>query len=194
MRTFTDKEVFERGKLVTSLGAKRSVGLPLIVGIQSLADAYDEFDDKFFLYDENDKFIIGTTGTTNSGATGLKDFMNWNPKGCWVWQTDRFYSGFYEYGLHKGRMNALRQIKAAYGFRDNNKNDKSEQIGKLYFDNVNANFHGVDYDPNSIKVIKKIGGWSTACNVCNNMVDYKKIIKFVKPYVYCDYLLLKEWK
>lgn len=191
MRQFTDIEIFNRLKSIPSY--KRTIGMPMIVGIQSNADVYDEFDDKFFLYDENNKFIIGTTGTTNAGSSGLKNFIKWNPKGTWVWKTDMFYPKLYRYGLHRGKMRALRQDKACYGFRDGNKNEKAEQIGQMYFDNVNANFHGVDYDPNSTKFIKKIGGFSVACQVVNDMVKYRKIIDFVKPYEYCDYALLKEF-
>jgi len=191
MRNYTDLEIFERLNTIPSF--KRTKDIPMIIGIQSNDDKFDEFDDKFFLYDENDKFVIGTSGTTNAGASGLKEFIKYNPKGVWVWETDVFYPMLYRYGLHKGKMRALRQDRAVYGYRDNNKNEKNERIGKRYFDNVNANFHGIDYDPNSTKFLKKIGGWSVACQVVNDMEKYKKIIDFVKPFEYCDYGLLKEF-
>lgn len=188
---YTDKQLLDRVKSLPSF--KRTSGIPLLIGVQSKEDKFDEFDDKFYLFDDKDIFVIATSGTTNAGATGLKDFIKWNPKGVWVWKTDMFYPSLYKHGLHQGKMNALRQDKAVYGYRDGDRDDKNEQQGTLYFDNVSANFHGVDYDPNSVKIAKKIGGWSVACQVCNNMIDYKKIIKFVQPFVYCDYAILKEF-
>lgn len=188
---YTDKQLLDRVKSLSSF--KRTAGIPLLIGVQSKADGFDIFDDKFYLFDEKNNFVITTTGTTNSGVTGLRDFLKWNPKGVWVWKTDMFYPSLYGYGLHKGRMICLRQNKPVYGFRDGDRDNKNEQIGEMIFDNVNANFHGVDYDPNSVKVINRIGGWSVACQVCNNMVDYRKIIRFVKPFVNCDYALLKEF-
>ena len=194
MRKFTDKEVFE--KLRTLKGfEKRSKELPLLVGVQSLEDKFDAFDDKFFLYDENNRFMIGISGTTNAGSTGLKDFLRWNPKGTGIWATNYFYPKCFGHGFTKGQE-CLRLITQIYHYRDNNKNDKVEEKGQLYKSNTLAHFHGIDFDNSlnlSKKVATRIGGYSVMCQVANVQKDYAKVVNFVKPYEYCDYAILKEW-
>lgn len=172
---------------------RRTVGIPLLVGIQSRLDEFDKFDDKFYLFDDKDRFVSVATGTTNAGATGMKDFMKFGLNGVAVWECDHFYPKFYRYGKHKEKMIALRQNEPCYLYRDNNRNEKNEYIGKRFFLNIGANFHGIDYDPNSTKVIERIGGWSIACQVCNNMNEYRAILKFVKPFEFVDYCILKEF-
>lgn len=192
VRPFTDAELL--GKVEELNGIIPNVGEKyLIIGVQSQEDAFDLFDDKFYVYD-GPQFKMVSTGTTNAGKTALGQFDKYNLIGTAVWKTDMWYEDLYVNGLHKGKMEALRQNKPIYYYRDSNKNQKAEEIGKLYYEIIYANMHGVDYDPFSHKIGVNIGGWSFACQVWNNMSDYRKMIKATKtrnkP---VDYALIKEW-
>lgn len=193
VKSYTDKQILDKVKSLSSY--KRTLGIPLLVGVQSLEDAYDEFDDKFYLFDENDKFVMVTSGTTNAGATGLRDFLKWSPKGTGIWKTNQFYKKCFKYGLTKGQE-CLRLDTQILHYRDNNKNQKIDETGMVYESNTLAHFHGIDFDkPLNIskKVAKRIGGYSVMCMVANVQQDYAKIINFVKPFEYVDYALIKEF-
>jgi hypothetical protein len=190
---YTDKQLLD--KVATLKGIEKRNKIPLIIGVQSKADKFDEFDDKFYLFDENNKFVLVTTGTTNAGETGLKDFLKWSPKGTGIWKTNEFYNKCFNYGFTKGQE-CLRLCTEIFHFRDNNKNNKVEEIGQVYKSNTLAHFHGIEFNKSiqiSNKIAKKIGAYSVMCQVANVTQDYKKIINFVKPFKFCDYAILKEF-
>jgi len=192
VRPFKDSELLgkveELGGKIPNIGEKY-----LIIGMQSLEDAYNLFDDKFYVYDGS-KFVMASSGTTNAGSTALKTFDKYELEGAAVLKTNMWYEDGYNPGLHKGKMKALRQNKPFYFYRDSDKDDLAEEQGKLYYDIIWANMHGVDYDPFSNKIGTNIGGWSFVCQVWNRMSDYRQMIKATwarKKAV--DYALLKEW-
>ena len=192
VKSYTDKQLLER---VESIGGK----IPnqgekfLIIGVQSNEDAFDLFDDKFYVFDGN-KFVDTSSGTTNPGKTALKHFDQYKLPGCAVWKTNQFYEDLYIPGLHKGKMKALRQNKPIYFFRDSNKDDKADEIGKLHHEIIFANMHGVSYDPYSSIIRKNIGGWSFGCQVWNKMSDYRNMINATwKRKRAVDYAILKEF-
>ena len=191
IRKFTDKEILERIESIGGIIPNR--GKYLIVGLQSLENASNIFDDKFAVYDGPD-FKMISSGTTNVGLTALKHFKDYGLIGAAVWKTDQFVKDCYIPGYHKGRMKALRQNKEIEYFRDFDLDDIAEEQGKLYKGIIWANMHGVDYDPFSTKIGTNINGWSFGCQVWNNMSDYRKMIKATwernKP---VDYCLLKEF-
>lgn len=191
VRQFTDAELLSR---VEKYGGQiPNRGKYLIIGVQSQEDNYNVFDDKFYVYDGPD-FKMVTTGTTNPGANALMNFEKVNKLGAAVWKTNQVIKDCFIPGYHKGRMKALRQHSSIYYYRDNNKNKKAEEIGKLYYEIIYAHFHGVDYDFFSNKVLTNINGWSYGCQVCNRMTDYRMIIKAAwERNKTVDYALLKEW-
>jgi hypothetical protein len=188
--TYTDEQLINRVKAIDGRVVPDKY---LIIGLQSKADNFNVFDDKFYVF-LGGKFIMVTTGTTNAGSSALLHFENINKEGAAVWKTNEFYTDLYGYGLHHGKMACLRQQKPIKYYRDTNRNEKAEEIGELHEGIINANFHGVSYDPES-KIIKtNINGWSAGCQVCNNMSDYRAIIRMVRAHpLKADYALIKEF-
>jgi len=191
IRQFTDKELLNKVEFIGGKIPNR--GKYLIIGVQSLEDKCDLFDDKFYVFD-GPAFVMWSTGTTNVGKTALAHFDQYNLRGAAVWKTNQSIEDCFKPGLHKGKMKALRANKKILHYRDTNKNNKVEEMGPLYYANIWANMHGVDYDPFSEVIKQNIGGWSFGCQVWNRMSDYKLLInatwKRNKP---VDYTLLKEW-
>lgn len=191
MRSYTDKEIIDR---ITELGFKPNK-YPTLVGIQNKeVDLNDGFNCKFFLYSKDVIFVMRGSGTTKSGLTGLRKFLN--PKGTWIWKTDMYYEALFIFGLHQGRMKALRLNKPIYGYRDIDKDNLHEEQGKLLYENPSCNCHGISYKTleTNEKIAKKVSTWSYCCQVWNKMKEYRQLIK----YVYenggkCNYALLKEF-
>lgn len=196
VKQYTDSQILQRVEQVG--GIIPNAGKYLIVGIQSQEDAFDQFDDKFYVFDGN-VFKQVSTGTTNAGSKALKNYDNYGLPGAAVWQTNQFIKDCYIPGMHKasrkgGGMRALRQNKPIKYYRDKDKDNKAEEVGQLHQGVIWANMHGVSYDPYSEKVAHKIGGWSFACQVWNRMSDYRAMQRATwarKKTV--DYCLLKEW-
>lgn len=191
VKQYTDRQLLEKVEAIG--GTIPNKGKYLAIGVQSQEDAFNLFDDKFYIYD-GPSFKMVSTGTTNSGKTALKFFKEYNLTGAAVWKTNQFIKDCYIPGYHKGKMKALRQNKPIYYYRDSDMDEFAEEQGKLYYEIIWANMHGVDYDPFSTKILQNINGWSFACQVWNRMSDYRKMIKATwdrgKP---VDYALLKEW-
>lgn len=191
VKQYTDKQILSR---IEKIGGKiPNSGKYHIVGIQSQEDAFNLFDDKFYVFDGS-TFLQVSTGTTNAGKTALMHFDEYNLKGAAVWKTDVWYKDIYFPGHHKGRMKALRQVKPAYFYRDTDKDEKAEEQGELEFKIIYANMHGVDYDPYSSIIKQNINGWSFGCQVWNRMSDYRQMIKATwARNKSVNYSLLKEW-
>lgn len=197
VRNYTDQELLER---IEQIGGQiPNAGKYLIIGVQSTEDAFNVFDDKFYVFD-GPEFKQVSSGTTNAGKTALFFFNNYNlPDGAAVWKTDQWCPNLYSRGYHKfnrpdGGMKALRQRKPILYYRDKNKNQIADQTGDLYEGIIYANMHGVDYNPYSTITKQFIDGWSFGCQVWNRMGDYRQMVNAVwkrdKP---VDYALLKEF-
>ena len=79
---------------------------------------------------EGEKFIDVVTGTTNPGTPVLQGgFLKYNKVGAAVVKSDTWYYDVWAYGLHMGKMPALRQVGKITVFRDGDKDSKSEEIG-----------------------------------------------------------------
>lgn len=163
-----------------------------ILGVQSLEDRFNEFDDVFYLFRGTD-LIMRTTGTTNAGLTGLKNYGEYNSEGCAVLKTNQWTYGLWRFGYHRGKMPALKQIRAIKYYRDWNKNEKAEQLGRLREGIIGINFHTVTYQGRVNFVRKLIGGWSTGCQVVNNVMDYFDILDRVRYEPEVSYCLIKEF-
>ena len=191
MRSYTDLELLSRAKLLGFIPNE----YPTIIAIQNKIDNFtDDFIDKGFLFSRNSSFISKFTCTTRSGQTALKEFMN--PKGTFIWKTDMVYTKCFKYGLHNGRMKALRLDRPVYGYRDSDKDNLHEEKGTLVYENPSCNCHGVSYEEleTNEKLVQKIGTWSYCCQVLNNMKEYRQLIKYVyENGGYANYILLKEF-
>lgn len=197
VRVYSDSELLER---VEHVGGKiPNKGKYLLIGVQSQEDAFNVFDDKFYVFD-GPEFKQVSTGTTNAGKTALLFFKDYNlPNGTAVWKTDQWCPNLFSRGYHKfkrpdGGMRALRQRKPIQFYRDKNKNEQVDELGILYEDIIYANMHGVDYNPFSNITRKFIDDWSFGCQVWNRMGDYRQMINAVwKRNKFVDYALLKEF-
>lgn len=190
VRDYSTKELLDKVKTLPSFA-----GFPpgyWILGVQSNEDTYNYFDDKFYLF-KGEKFITVTTGTTNAGTTGLLHYDRYIKEGVLVVKTNEWYHGLWKYGLHKGKMPALRQVRNIKYFRDWNKNIKIEEVGEIKEGLKGINFHTVTYEKNLSLIRKLIGGWSVGCQVINNVGKYYEILDMVKNQEYVTYCLIKEF-
>jgi hypothetical protein len=191
MRSFTDAEVVARAEGLPSFdGWKPGI---YDIWIRSAADAFDSFDDKGFTYQVHSEgsrpvFVMARNGTTNAGSYGLKNFKDHNHPGCAVLKSDVIVYGSHNFGLHK-RKPAYRQAKGFPYFRDNNRNNRAEEIGAEYSDIILANIHRAGVNSTVIK------NWSTACVVTANLAKFEAFLAFCEkqgkpPVTLC---ILKEW-
>lgn len=190
VRNYKTQELLDR---VSSLGSFK--GFPpnyWILGVQSNEDTYNYFDDKFYLF-KGKKFIAVVTGTTNAGTTGLMNYKRYNKNGVLVVKTDEWYHGLWKYGLHRGKMPALKQIRPIKYFRDWNRNKSIEEVGPVKEGIKGINFHTVLYQKNLSFIRKLIGGWSVGCQVINNVGRYYHILNKVKHQSSVTYCLVKEF-
>lgn len=190
VKGYSDKQLLDRVKSLPSY--KYIPNEYWILGVQSQEDTYNKFDDKFYLF-KGEEFILVTSGTTNSGATGLKNFTKFHLKGTAVIKTDEWYYGLWKYGIHKGRMLALKQVSPIKYYRDWNRNKKVEEMGKLYEGFIGIDFHTDTYR-SDLSIFKRfINGWSLGCQVVNNIEDYYNILYRVREQRRVDYCLIKEF-
>lgn len=190
VRKYTDKQLLDKVKELQSYE-----NIPenyWILGVQSNEDAYNQFDDKFYLF-KGTKFILVTSGTTNSGASGIMNYDKYKKNGVAVVKTNEWYYNIWKYGYHNNIMPALKQVKPIKFYRDSNKNIKIEENGELYNDIIGINFHTVSYSKILSLVRYFIDSWSQGCQVINSLKDYYNILSLVKKQDYVTYCLIKEF-
>lgn len=190
VRPYTDTELLNR---VKTLPGFTVIPKYLLIGVRSKEDRFNEFDDKFYLYIDG-KFIVASTGTTNPGSNSLLGgWKRLGVKGAAVIKSDEIYYDVYKFGLHKGKMPALRQVKPMKYYRDGDNDKQAEEIGEMTVSINYTNFHFNSY--NIADTIKKtfIGGWSEGCQVSNDRSAYYRIIEYCKTAPAVTYALLKEF-
>tara|TARA_R100000654_G_scaffold44168_1_gene70366 strand:+ start:283 stop:867 length:585 start_codon:yes stop_codon:yes gene_type:complete len=188
VKNYTDKELLDKVQEI-----KNFKGIPndyWLLGVRSKEDITDVFDDKIYVY-------LGTTfkavlkATTNPGAVYLKGrFKKYNKEGVAVLKSDYWHYDCWKFGLHRGKMEALRQDKDMPYYRDGNLNDKSEEIGNLYTGKIGLNFHGSTYRKGADIKREEIGFWSAGCQVAADNLVYREVIKIFKEsnqkqFTYC---------
>lgn len=195
---YSEKELIERMKQLDDFKVVPSNYH--IIGIRSSKDEPNKFDDVFNLM-FGEKLILTTTGTTNPGTPVLKGgYVKYNSDGAAVVQADRIYYGVWKYRKHQGKIPALCQwwegkTQPITIFRDNDNDDKSEEIGKKTTGYYGINFHPDQYDLNvdTRNDEREIGLWSAGCQVCNNFAEYHKIIEFTRNQGTVTYTILNEF-
>ena len=190
VKSYTDKQILDRVKSLKSFK-----GIPQgywIVGVRSNEDAPNKYDDKFYLFN-GEQFVKVVTGTTNPGTPILQGgYLKYNKVGAAVVKADEVYYDVWKFGLHQGKMPALRQIGNFIVYRDGDKDGKSEEIGApIVGSGYGINFHTCSYLD---KVVgENIGGWSAGCQVVNNTEQYYMIINLIKNQNRITYCLLNEF-
>ena len=180
VRKYTDEQLVQRFKSM-----KNYKGIPkgkYLILVRSTEDATDEFDDKSYLMD-GEKCIMVQPCTTNKGL-----------KGTAVMLADHINYDAHKFGLHKGKMRALRQIKGVPYQRDLDKDGKTDETGVIYNDIIYMNIHGATYVKGANTISKKIGGWSFGCLVHNDNDLYEKMIDLVEHQEAVTSVVLKEWE
>jgi hypothetical protein len=189
VRNYNDAQLLNRVRKLKSF--KNLPNDYWILGVQSQEDAFNVFDDKFYIF-KGSQFVLVTSGTTNAGKNGLLKYDDYNPQGVAVIKTDEWYYGVWRYGLHKGKMAALRQVKPFLISRDGDKDQKIEE-GVSSWVMAGINFHANTYDIDSKEIKSLIAGWSLGCQVVNNRPKYNEIIELVKKQKEVSYCLIKEF-
>jgi len=192
VRKYTDLELLNR---VKSISTFKSIPEGYwILGVRSLEDTPNVFDDKFYLF-KGEVFIMVISGTTNPGTPILEGgFLKYNKQGAAVVKSDEWYYNLWKYGLHQGKMPALLQLgNKIKVFRDGDKDKKSEEVGNITEGFYGINFHSNNYDLTSKIKKVEINGWSAGCQVSNDIQNYKKVIDLVKTQPSVSYCLIKEF-
>ena len=192
VRNYTDNQILER----VESHAEGFDGYPTdywMVGVQSNEDETNSFDDKFYFF-KGERCLMVLTGTTNAGKNCLEGYDRAGLSGACVWKTNMIYYGLYRPGKHKGRMDAWRQQKPIYYYRDKDKDGKAEQEGEMHKGIIGVNFHTNTYKKDDRSVRKLIGAWSYGCQVTNQHDRYNKVMNLTKDQENITYALLDEWE
>jgi hypothetical protein len=189
VKSYTDNQLLTRVKALPSFK-----GIPTglwILGVQSSEDRFNEFDDKFYLF-EGERFVMVTSGTTNAGKNGMISYESQNPQGVAVIKTNEWYYNVWKYGLHKGKMRALKQVRPFLISRDEDKDQQIEE-GVSMPVICGINFHANTYDLTNQELKSIIGAWSLGCQVVNNTPKYVQFMDLLQPQKIVTYCLLKEF-
>lgn len=190
VRTYKDIELLEKVKSLSSF--KKIPEGYWLLGVRSLEDKPNSFDDKIYLF-KGEEFIIVTSATTNAGTPTLKQFEKVNKDGAAILKANEWYYNLWSFGKHQGKVEALLQLgNKVKVYRDTDKDDKSEEQGKLQ-----EGYFGINFHPNTYDLSKpsgtNIGWWSAGCQVVNNVDKYKTIIRLVKSQKIVTYCLIHEF-
>lgn len=189
VRSYTDEQLIQRVESLQSFKGWK-VGKYCIM-VRSNEDTFDRFDDKCYLFDvlvqdQKPKFAAVYPITTNAGAQGLKNYDKYNALGCAVLKSDVLVYQSHKIGKHKGRYTAYTQNVGFPYFRDGDKDNQAEEIGKEYSNIIGANIHKAG--ANSVQ----IGGWSVACLVFPKENDFNKFMFWANKTV-LNVAILKEF-
>jgi hypothetical protein len=190
VRDYTDKQLLEKVKSLSSF-TKIPSGYWLL-GVRSQDDLPNRFDDKIYLF-KGEEFVLVTSATTNPGTPTLRQFEKINKDGAAVLKADEWYYNVWKYGKHQGKVEALLQLgNKVTVYRDTDKDDKSEEQGKLQ-----TGYFGINFHPNTYDLSKgsgtNVGWWSAGCQVVNNIPNYKLMIGLLKREKLVTYCLINEF-
>ena len=193
MKSYEDKELLDRVKSLENF--KEIPTGHWILGVRSNADNPNQFDDKLYHF-KGETFIRVIKGTTNPGKPVLNGFEKFNKDGAAVVRSNRWYYDLWKFGKHHGKIDALLQLGAKIEvYRDTDKDDKAEEIGKLQSGYFGINYHLNSYDINATTTGTNVGTWSAGCQVACESVKYKAQMKEFKESKQAtfSYCLLQEF-
>ena len=194
VRNYTDKQILDRCKSLPSFnGIPKGIWL---CGIRSNENTPNIYDDKMYQFN-GETFIQVTSCTTEPGASGLIDYKKYQQDGIAVVKANEWYYDLWQYGLHKGKMPALKQINNIKYYRDADGDKFAEENGKIHVGIIGINWHTATYltadkDIENL-VIPTVGTWSLGCQVNNVVKDYKKMLNRMKTGK-ISYCLLEEFE
>ena len=189
VRKYTNNQLLNKVKSLPSF--KTIPNGYWILGVRSEEDAFNQFDDKFYIF-KGEEFIMVTSGTTNPGKNAMMKYDDFNKDGVAVLKSNEWYYDVWKYGLHKGKMRALKQAKPFLISRDGDKDQKIEE-GISHPVMCGINFHANSYDLTRTEIKEIIGPWSAGCQVVNDIPKYVKIMDLVEPQKIVTYCILKEF-
>lgn len=190
---YSAKEIIERAKQVEGYTHIPKDYWLAPIRVEQSKQKPNEFNDIANLM-HNDKLVMTTTCTTTPGLPALKGgFKKYNSKGAAVVCADLWMYDSFAYGLHSGRMPALREVKNIWVTRDGDLDSLAEEQGQRYYGMWNTNFHAATYNFADTLLRKIIGAWSYGCMVCNYRPEYNKIIELCKPQKSVSIVVLNEF-
>lgn len=194
VRNYTSKQLLDRVKSLPSFKE-----IPLghwILAVRSDEDIFNTFDDKYYLFKGEQFILVGTCTTNPGGPSLLGGFKRYKQKGSAVIKADEWYYQVYRYGLHNGKMPALKQTKSMKYFRDGNIDKKVDEVGTIIEGNFSTNFHFNSYkvfDGIKNAISNLIGEWGHGCIVANEEDKYEKVITLTKDEPSVSVCLIKEF-
>lgn len=179
VKSYSSKQLLDRMRKLNSF--THIPEGPHVIVIRSNEDEPNKYDDKLYFF-IGSTFIDVMSCTSNSGTFGLKNFFNWNKKGTAVIKFDEIY--YYSFKKsdgkvvrhHNGKMPCLRQISKIKYYRDNNLDEKIDEIGNVYIGNNSTNIHANSYLHKKGIISWFIGKWSTGCTVINDLTKYYEVL------------------
>jgi len=184
----TTSELLEKAKSLSSF--KKVPENIWILGVRNDADIVNKPDDMFYIF-QGEKFLTSLTGSTNPGTPVLTGgFLKYNKVGAAVVKSNEWYYDVWKFGMHQGKMKALRQVGPLIIYRDGDKDSKSEEIGTPIKGLYGINFHGMDYNSLSTSTKETVGEWSAGCQVCNETEKYYDTIPMFEKNGLTTYVLL----
>jgi hypothetical protein len=211
VRNYTDQQIFDRIKSLPSYNPARGIPDRSMVLVISNEDTPNGFDDKLYPYKDGvNPFVVSCTG--NPGTPVLTGgWKKYSPSGAAIIARDECYYDAYRktdgktIRHHKDRMPGFRLVKNIKYYRDNDNDNKAEQLGKPIIGNYSTNIHFNTYTitdklKNAAKsVFSKvansltIGWWSAGCIVLNVEDQYRRLYEMYdeKP---ITLFILTEWE
>lgn len=157
-----------------------------LIGIRTTDEKPNEFDDVFYLV-ANDE-LHTYTGTTNPGRHWLKNPIS--EKGAAVLKPGQ-WANCWELGRHKGLYKAWVQVRPVTVYRDNDRDEFSENLGIEETGLFGINIHRANESKKSTFIDK----WSAGCQVLNDPQQYAEFIRLseLSGLRYFTYTLLNEF-
>jgi hypothetical protein len=192
VRNYTTDQLLNHAKTIN--GFKSFPKNKWIYGLRSNEKTPNVPDDKFYIFEE-EKFLTMLTGSTEPGTPILQGgFLKYNKVGAAVVKANEWYHNLWLYGLHMGKMPALRQVGEILLYRDGDMDVYAEELGRVIKGNYfGINFHTMDYNLLSKDIETKIGTWSAGCQVANQVEKYYQTISSFKKNGLTTYLLVDEF-
>jgi len=141
---------------------------PYNLNYGAIRDLGGQWNDIFFMFWKyHGKWSIVTwMGTTDPGAYYLKNPLNVNGTAILVEDQHR---GLFKKGKHKGRYDALVQARPVTVYRDADKDENPDTLGKV----KDIGFFGINsHRAHDEEEIAKIGKYSAGCQVTLNPDEY----------------------